>query len=632
MCGIAGLSWRQPRSDSADAALDAVRRMAFELRHRGPDGEGFALALGPDGDVLGALGHRRLAIVDENGGAQPFVDGDLVLVANAEIYGHEALRHELESLGARFRSRCDAEVILHGYRHWGDGVVDRIDGMFAFAVWDGAKRRLLLARDRLGQKPLYYAADADRFVFASEASALSVGRDVAPSISADGLARYLLLDFVPTPRSIFEGVHSLPAGSTLIVENGEPRDIESYFSLPAARGEGGTRADLVAEVRDLFDDAVLRRRMSDRPVGLFLSGGLDSTIVGAGLVRAQAEVRSYSVRFAEAGYDESEEAKRAADWLGTTHTDVSIQGADVPELAANVLGSLDEPLADGSTLAVSAVSRRAAEDVKVVIGGDGADELFGGYSVFQAARLDAASSFLGGLRPKLLRWAATVIGTRDGHFSLDFLLRQFARGLEFEPDARAVAYTFNDSTGAILNRMAQPPKERALAEDAHIEGSDLIDAMFRAYQGLFLESNILRKVDRAGMAHGLEVRSPFLDHRLVEAVGALPASRRVYGMASKPILRAAFAGRVPDWTLKRRKQGFIVPIAKWINRDLSNWFDELIHERLPEELIIRKEAAGLLNAHREGRLNARKPLWNLAALALWHEGWRARSSKQRPRV
>jgi len=626
MCGIAGLIWSRPPGDAEPLCDELVRAMTGRLAHRGPDAEAFHALRTGDGRKLGAVGFRRLAIVDEFGGDQPFVDDDLVLVANCEIYGHEVLRRDLERGGAVFRSRCDAEVILHGYRRWGDGIVTRLDGMFAFALWDRSRNRLLLARDRLGQKPLYWCRDEDRFVFASEATALLRGRSAPASICSEALARYLLLDFVPTPRSIFSGVSSLAPGTMLSLEmDGRIRQ-ECYFELPGPLTTGAKRNDVIDELRSLFDDALARRRMSDRPVGVFLSGGLDSSIVAQGLVRAlgptDAPLRSYSVKFSDAGYDESGFARDVASTFGTQHTEVDLSGSDIPSLAAQVLGSMDEPLADASTMAVWALSKRAREDVKVVLGGDGADELFGGYDVFTAARIDEMTSRLGRYRAPLLRALAAVVGGGEDHFSLDFQLRQAALGLDQEPDLRPLAYTFNDEPNAILRRMSAPPGDSDIVADIRTSGSGLIDLTFRAYQSRFLESNILRKIDRAGMAHGLEIRSPFLDHRLVEIMGTLPASERLFGFASKPLLREALGARAPKAVRDRRKHGFIVPIARWINADLRQWFDEIVNERLPADLIDREEAQKLLASHRSGKRNQRKPLWNLAALTLWHEGAR----------
>lgn len=620
MCGIAGLIWTNPGGDSEALGKQLVRTMTGRLVHRGPDAESFQSLTDADGRPLGMFGHRRLAIVDEAGGAQPFVDDDLVLIANCEIYDHRILRRDLERGGAEFRSQCDAEVILHGYRRWGDGIVTRLDGMFAFALWDRTRARLLLARDRLGQKPLYWCRDGDRFLFASEGTALIRGRAESPTICPDALARYLLLDFVPTPHSIFTGVHSLAAGTMLSVERDGQHRHERYFDLPGPVSSGADRMDVIEEIRSIFDDALMRRRMSDRPVGVFLSGGLDSSIVARGLSSHDSELLSYSIKFSDAGYDESAYARDVARTLGTRHTEVDLGGTDAATLAAEVLGSLDEPLADASTMAVWALSKRAAEDVKVVLGGDGADELFGGYDVFAAARLDQMTSRLGGLRPPLLRAVASLLGGGEDHFSFDFQLRQAARGLTNDPDLRGLAYTFNDEPNAVLRRMVDPPKNVDIVADLRARGGDLIDLTFRSYQGLFLESNILRKIDRAGMAHGLEIRSPFLDHRLVEIVGTLPARERLYGWSSKPLLREALGARAPKAVLDRRKHGFIVPIARWINSDLADWFDEIVNERLPADLIDRSDARALLQAHRNGKVNQRKPLWNLAALTLWHEG------------
>ena len=618
MCGIAGIVDVAPRPETRRA----VERMTDALARRGPDATGIR-------DCGGAvLGHRRLAIVDVAGGLQPMhdPDDDVTLVANAEIYNHAELRRELEGRGFAFRTRSDCEAILHGYRAWGAGVAERLYGMFAFAIWDGRRRSLLLARDRLGQKPLYWAEVGGRFLFASEVKAILAALETTPAVEPRALARYLALDFVPTPWCIFEGVHKLPAAHALERPAGADARLSAYWELPVPTADAPPLAEAIDRIRGLFETAVTRRLMSDVPVGLLLSGGLDSTLVGAALRRLGARLETFSLGFDEPGFDESEAARSVAGWLGTPHHEARFDARSLHAALPDVIEWLDEPFADPSLLAVHTLSALTSRHVKVALGGDGADELFAGYDVFLAAKLDAATRAAGRLRRWGLEALAHVLPVRERHFSLDLRVRQLARGFTYDEAARPAAYIVGvseDEIGALLGRMpCDDVLEEARAAAAPLR-SGALDVALRQYARFFLESDVLCKVDRAGMAHGLEIRSPYLDHELAGYAASLPGALKLPGWTRKSLLRRALAGDIPRAVLRRPKQGFSVPIVRWINGELRAWFDEILLDPsgYTDGLIQRRAVERLLARHRRGEANLRKPIWNLTMLMLWKSRW-----------
>ncbi len=599
--------------DGAPAAPELITSMADRLAHRGPDGAGQHVA-GPAG-----LGHRRLAIVDKEGGAQPMLAGETWLVANAEIFNHRELRRELEAAGHRFATQCDTEAILHGYRAWGDAVVERLVGMFAFALWDGERRRLVLGRDRFGQKPLYYAVDGQRFLFASEPKAILAALAGAPAIEPEALARYLLLDYLPSPWSIYRGLKRLPAGHRLIVENGAVR-LERYWSLPAVLPPPDVETACI-RLREAFEQAVRIRLMGDDPVGIFLSGGNDSRLI----LQAAAGVAPpacFTIGFDDAGYDETAAAQAQAAAVGSRHYVRRFSAHDLVEALDGLVQHLDEPFADAAVLPTYVLSKFAAEHVKVVLGGDGADELFAGYDSFIADRLDAATRPLDPIK----RWVAGQLAARwpasDRHFGMDFRLRQASRALAQSADVRGLAWTMTHTPAEIRALYPAAPAGDLFAEIRNVAAADPVDRALRIMAAVYLEGDILTKLDRAGMAHGLEVRSPFLDHRLAEIAAALPSSLKLRGLRRKWILRRAFGTQ--GWVAKH---GFWVPVARWIRGELAGWFDELLLDpsSYRDGLIERREVEHLLQRHRAGATNLSKPLWNLAMLFAWKRSWLTRS-------
>jgi asparagine synthase (glutamine-hydrolysing) len=600
--------------DGAPVAPEMITSMSDRLAHRGPDGAGRHVA----GSV--GLGHRRLAIVDKEGGAQPMHAGDTWVVSNSEIYNHLELRRELEGAGHRFLTRCDTEAILHGYRQWGADVVEHLAGMFAFAVWDGERRRLVLGRDRFGQKPLYYAVDGKRFLFASEPKAILAALSGPAAIEPEALARYLLLDYLPSPWSIFRGLRRLPAAHRLIVENGAVR-VERYWHLPPVGAAPDVEATC-ARLRESFERAVRIRLMSDDPVGIFLSGGNDSRLVlqAAASASPAAPPDCFTIGFDDAGFDETAEAERQAAAAGSRHHVRRFAARDLVEALDGLIQHLDEPFADAAVLPTFVLSKFAAEHVKVVLSGDGADELFAGYDSFVADRIDAWTVPLGFVK----RWAAAHLAARwppsDRHFGMDFRLRQAARALGEDASVRGLAWTMTNTPAEIRALFPSAPRGDLFAEARGFAGADSVDRALRIMAAVYLEGDILTKLDRAGMAHGLEVRSPFLDHRLAELAFALPSSFKLHGLQRKWILRRAFGSR--GWVAKH---GFWVPVARWIRGELAGWFDDLLLDESSyrDGLIERREVEGLLCRHREGRVNLSKPLWNLAMLFAWKRRWLA---------
>ncbi len=638
MCGIAGL-W-----DPTGAALDpsVIVAMTQTLSPRGPDGEGFWRAPGV------ALGHRRLAVIDLSpAGAQPLgnEDGSVQVVFNGEIYDFQGLRAELLARGHVFRSRCDTEVIVHGYEEWGDEVVAHLDGMFAFALWDARQRRLLAARDRMGKKPFYFSliARAGRpplVAFASELKALVCVPGFDRRLDPQALARYLVHEYVPAPFSIFRGARKLGAGERLrITATGdaisEPR-IDRYWDLrfpvqPVAVSD----EDAAEELRSLLRAAIRRRLVADVPVGIFLSGGIDSSAVAALAtdLAGAGNVHTFSVGFSEASFDESGHARRVAGLLGTVHHEERLQPRTLLEVLPAVTDFLDEPFADASVVPTYLLSAFARRQVTVALGGDGGDELFAGYQTFLAeawGRLyfDGAPRLLQQAVASLARW----LPAGSGYFSLDFKINQFLQGgpsrgperhqrwlASFPPEQHASllapdlyhALQADHPLAQVRARAAQGPAQRAA------------DKLLDFYLRFYLPDDINTKVDRASGAVGLEVRAPFLDTALVDFACRLPANLRLRRRSPKFVLKRALARRLPREILARKKQGFAMPVARWLRADLAPLLrDELAPAKIKGEGLFDPGQVGrLVDDHLSGRRDWRKALWTLLTFERWLGRW-----------
>jgi asparagine synthase (glutamine-hydrolysing) len=550
-------------SDEGGVQPATIDAMAACLRHRGPDDSGMWIS--PDGRV--GLGHTRLSIIDlTQAGRQPMTNesDDIRLVFNGEIYNFRELRTELESLGHRFRSRTDAEVVVHGYEQWGDGVVVRLRGMFAFAIWDDPRRRLLLARDRLGIKPLYYAANQHSFSFASELKAIEPAIEGDRAVDASALWDYLTYGYVPAPKSVYRSVRKLPAGHTLVYENGLQR-INAYWDVNFAPTSPRDEAEVIEDLRSLLSDAVSSHLVSDVPLGSLLSAGIDSSVITALAARERGSMRTYTVGFGDAAWSEAEPARRTASYLKTVHHEIDCDAAQARSAAARMGHWFDEPFADTSAVPTSVVCRAARRDVTVALSGDGGDELFGGYRHY-AKFLDLRRR---NLLPSALR---RPLGNS--------LSRAFAPTSKAK---RSLARWAMDDLAlyvSVHGGITRKEKEALLPADvverfAHYddywnfrrywrEDLDVWSRMQYIDLKTYLPDDLLVKVDRVSMDVSLEVRPPLLDHHLVEFVAAIPHGTRTPHGAPKHLFKKAVENLIPQELLTREKQGFSPPTEEWL--------------------------------------------------------------------
>jgi asparagine synthase (glutamine-hydrolysing) len=623
MCGIAGFVNRL--GQAADRGI--VERMTATLAHRGPDGDGIYC----EGPV--ALGHRRLSIIDVAGGAQPMTneDGTIWVSYNGELYNELELRKELEAKHHRYRTTSDTESLVHLYEEEGPDFVRRLNGMFALAIWDSRRGRLVLARDQMGQKPLYYGSlPGGGLAFGSEPKALLRHPDIGRDLDRESLARYLFFEYVPAPYSIWRSLRKLASGHVLTWERGEFR-VEKYRTLPVMGSSSAPKLGASAErLWSGLRDSVARHRRSDVPIGVFLSGGIDSSSVAAALceIESPRNVRTFSIGFEDPSFDESGHARTVARHLGTDHHERTFSVKSAYELLPEVAAWLDEPFGDASILPTHLLSRFAREQVKVILGGDGADELLAGYPTFKAEHA-------AGLFRRLPRPAQALAGAAVGrmpvnhdNFSLDFKLKQFLRGAA-EPLPLAHQRWLGSFSGAEIDRLLVDGDPIGV-EREHLRRSDTLEGCndplscsLALYQDTYLPEDILTKVDRASMACGLEVRAPFLDTELVDFIQAMPPSFKFGRNQTKRVLKRAAASRLPASILARPKKGFGIPVANWLRGPLAPLLGRLLdRDRLTRQGLFRPEEVDRRIAeHQSGHRDHRKPLWTLVMFQLWCDNW-----------
>ena len=613
MCGIAGIV--DPDRGADRAALAA---MSERLIHRGPDDDGVHV----DGAV--GLAARRLSIIDLAGGHQPIAteDGSVVVVQNGEIYNHEALRADLQRRGHRFATRCDTEALAHLYEEHGDDFVQHLRGMFAVAVWDARRRRLVLARDAFGIKPLYWSARGHALAFASELTALRRAPSFPLDIDVEAVEAFLAHNSIPAPLTIYAAARKLPPGHRLVWEQGRvtitrwtrPRPV------PAAEVRREDERTLAAELRDRLRDSVRAHLVADVPVGVLLSGGIDSGVLTALAAEATPEpVHTFSIGFEERSFDELEHARAVARRYGTEHHELVLR-PDAAALLPEVAAAFDEPFADSSALPTYLVSRLASEHVKVVLSGEGGDELFGGYETYVADLLAArAGRPLAALNP-----LAERLPSSSRRVSLDYKLKRFTRAAHLGPLEAHHGWKeiFSaDARRALLDGRARGSDVLAAhrARFAETEGAELLARLQDVDTTVYLADDLLVKTDRCSMTHSLEARVPFLDPVVAELAHALPTRMKVRGTRKKRLLRAAAEPLLPPDIVRGRKRGFSIPAAAWLRGELRPFARELLGpERLERHGWLDPAAVGrALDDHVAGREDLSRQLWGLMSFTLW---------------
>ena len=588
--------------------------MSATLVHRGPDSHGSFV----NGRV--ALAARRLAIIDLETGDQPQANEDSTIhvVQNGELYNYRELRAELERAGHSFRSHGDTEVLVHLYEQEGLGFARRLRGMFTVALWDAPQRRLVLARDRYGIKPLYYRPTADGLEFASELRALPRGE-----IDLDALDAFLAFNSIPAPLTIFRDARKLPPGHLLVWENGETR-LERYARpTPAAAEElrEDDEAELIEELRARLRDSVRAHLVSDVPVGVLLSGGIDSATLAALAAEESAEaVRTFSVGFEERSFNELSDARLVAERYGTLHRELVLR-PDAALLLPALAEAFDEPFADSSALPTYLVSQLAAQDVKVALSGEGGDELFGGYYTYVADLLALRAGWAAGLaRPVVER-----LPSSSARASFDYKAKRFVRAARLPPLERHHAWKeiFSPDARAELTGRSNgfDPVDLYRERFAETEGAELLARLQDVDLGIYLVDDLLVKTDRASMAHSLEARVPYLDPAVTNLALALPTKQRVRGFRKKVLLRKAAAPLLPKEIVRGKKRGFSIPAAAWLRGELEPFARETLSaETLRRQGFFRPEAVErLIDRHVAGEEDLSRQLWGLLSFTLWHE-------------
>ncbi len=628
MCGIAGwIDWT-----GAQQSPELLPKMTNRLRHRGPDGEGFYE------DELAHLGHRRLSVIDLASGDQPIANEDetIWVVFNGEIYNFQELRPDLEKRGHRFRTQSDTEVIVHLYEEFGERGIEKLRGQFAIALWDSKAKRLFLARDRLGQKPLYYFRDQHRIVFASELKALMEHPAVPRGLNLTAVDLFFAYRYIPDPLSIFERVHKLPSAHFVLADRDSWRK-ESYWRAPFEDKLTIGVDDALDQLDELLEESVRLRMISDVPLGAFLSGGIDSSLVVAYMSRVSNQpVKTFCIGFEEETHDERKYARQVAERFGTDHQELVVRSNAI-EILPRLVEAFDEPFADSSALAVYYLSKMTREEVTVALNGDGGDESFAGY------RRHKGAAQMAQLR-RLPDWGLNAvfgIGSLLAKTPLrtNSVIARMERWKNCSGESMADLYSRSLSAGRERFEPFYGPALRAyLAEKTRFDmvaeyynqclSGEAIDCVMHSDQQFYLPSDLLVKVDRMTMAHSLEGRSPFLDHKLVEFAARLPANVKFRGGDQKYLLKRLLERFFPRSFVRRKKMGFGVPVGEWIRTDLRPMVEDCIHNsHLVESGILDSKG---LKAHfakhlsHEGNFGA--DFWAFLTFEMWYRSHRSAES------
>jgi asparagine synthase (glutamine-hydrolysing) len=622
MCGIAGFIdlWDSGERRAVEERAETLDRMCRVITHRGPDDQGTLIKPGV------ALGMRRLAIIDLVSGHQPISgeDGSVTIVFNGEIYNFQEIKPKLEARGHIFKTHSDTEAIVHAYEEYGPGCLKELRGMFAFAIWDDKQRTLFVARDRVGKKPLYYTiTPSGTFVFGSELKSLLEHPDVERELDPKAVDAYFTLGYVPDPLSIFRNIHKLPPGHYLTFTNGRV-DVQQYWDFEFREGPQRSKADYLDELRELLDESVRLRLISDVPLGAFLSGGIDSsTVVGLMARHTSQPVKTFSIGFHEDSYNELEFARLTAKKFGTDHHEFFVT-PDICAVVDELVWHFDEPFADSSAIPTYMVSKLARDHVTVVLSGDGGDELFGGYTRYVVERKRGGFKRLpkplreGLMRPLSERLPHATWGRNYLHnVSLDPVARYLDSVSVFTSLNRKSLYTtdFFDQVGpgGYAGDLFRELEKKVKTDEP-------LDRLLYLDSKTYLPGDILTKVDRMSMAVSLEARAPLLDHKLIDFVTEVPASLKLAGLETKHLLKEAVKDLIPTEILHRPKQGFGVPIQEWINQQLRTRIrDTLSDARTRQRGYINSDYLDvLLDEHERGRRDHSMGLWSLLMFELWH--------------
>jgi asparagine synthase (glutamine-hydrolysing) len=625
MCGICGIVYSDREQP---VEREVLKKMCDVMTHRGPDDEGIYI------DQYVGLGMRRLSIIDLSTGKQPIPneDGTIWVVFNGEIYNHQELRRDLEKLGHKFKTQTDTEAIVHAYEEYGESCVQKFNGMFAFAIWDNRNHTLFLARDRIGIKPLYYLFDKNRLIFGSEIKSILQVGDIPKRIDLQSLDHFLTFEFIPAPLSIFQDIKKLPPGHTLKLKNNEIW-VRSYWDVEL-KPNGKEQSQIKKNLRELLQDAVKIRLMSDVPLGAFLSGGVDSSIIVSLMAQVMDEpVKTFSIGFEDSTYNELKYARLIAEKFKTEHHEFIIK-PDAVELADNLLKFLDEPFGDFSIFPTYLVSKMAREYVTVVLSGDGGDELFAGYDSYIADKI--AKKYYSRLpeqfRNRVLTKFFDLLPPSSKKKGLINKAKRFVEGMKLPEDLhhtrwmiflqqqeKKLLYDKDVKSGM---REFDPFKfTRSYFANVSYNNSDAINQQMYVDLKMYLVDNILVKVDRMSMATSLEARVPFLDHRFVEFAATVPGDYKMQGLKTKVILKQAMEELLPDEILYRGKEGFSIPIKNWLKKELKPlMMDTLAPEKLKREgffnpVYVQK----LIKQHLSGLQNHSHRLWALIIFGRWYD-------------
>ncbi len=620
MCGIAGFV--------GSGNQEILEKMTNILRHRGPDDVGFFI----EGNV--GFGHRRLSIIDLQTGRQPIFSEDksVAVIFNGEIYNFLELKKELETKGHRFSTNTDTEVIVHLYEEVGEKVFERLNGMFAIALYDKKSNKLLLARDRLGEKPLHYALFNDTFIFGSEIKTILQHPAAKREIDFFSLNKYLVYEYVPCPATIFKNIYKLPAGQYLVFQKGKI-EIKTYWDISFNKYEELSEPEYLDELDKRLEESVRKRLVSDVPLGVFLSGGLDSTTVSYYAQKASMNpIKTFCIGFDDPSFDESNYASKAAKFLKTDHYQKILTPNDLLNLIPHISEMLDEPLADASIIPTYLLSKFTREKVTVALGGDGGDELFAGYPTFQSYKLAKLYQKIPNFFRLPINSVINHLPTSFDNISFDFMLKRFILGQEFSPEIRNQIW-LSSFLPAEVSHVFSPESQNEISKtDAFSDISAYLKKMgsqseenrlIYLYLKQYLQDDILVKVDRAAMFASLEVRAPFLNHTFVDFVNSIPFRYKLKGWTTKYLLKKIMADKLPKEIVNRRKKGFGIPVAKWIRGELKDFVLDILSEDQIKKggLFNYRYVNFLLQEHFSGKTDNRKKIWTLLMFQLWQQKW-----------